>query len=403
MKKLLLLAAMVATLLVGCKNKSEVDPNYPIQVTLTLDESIDKSSVDLSTFTVKVTENKSGEEHLAKADETGKASFALPLGTYTVVAEDIIDGASTMYGRVDNVSVSKKDQIVPVKISLLRNVLDKTFVLDELYFNCNSNGFMGTYNERYFTIRNISDKVLYLDGLSFGVVGNYNTIPAENAFSEMLPDVVVLSQVYTFPGDGRTYKVEPNQSVVIAHSAINHKEGGEPGEDRSNSLDLSGADFEIYVPHEWSATVDNPEVENVLVDFSTFQAFYWDYSGSSPMVLFYIEGDRKAFIEQAKQKFENPMGFMEQDFIKLPSKWIIDGVETCAQGSLGHKGLPGFVDKSVKEFPGSGIVGQGFEGYFFYRKEIVKEDGSKTVQDTNDSANDYEVKKGGAKNYPAKK
>lgn len=394
MKKLLFIILSVLCLY-SCKDDNEAVLNQ-LSVQLTSDQPIN----DFSTFNILLTDLKSGQSYNQKADTKGKAVFSLPLGSYNIEAEYQDKGATVSYGRKDNVIFSENTQ-VEIKVVSANNAFDKTFVLDELYFNGNKNGnYDYTFYEQYFTIRNISNKPLFADGLSFGITGDFNTTEETSEMQKLLPDVVVLSQFYTIPGNGRTHKVDPGKSIVIAMSAINHKEGG----DKPNSLDLSGADFEIYV--ENAMTPDNPEVENVIVNFSTYQAFSWQYSGATPMVLFRLPENESAekFIAKNKDKFINPNSFgtMIQDYVKLPSKYIIDGVETGVINAMYHKTLPGTVDLNAFMIPGTGMPGDGFYGYFVQRKRIQSEDGHETVQDTNSGKDDFEMIKGGAKSYPKK-
>lgn len=393
MKKIILGFLLLFAVLSACKKEKDVLGKLKVQITS------EQKELNYSEFQIKVTEQKSQKVYEANANDKGIAEFSLPMGSYNILVENPKEGVSSYSGLKENFVLSK-DETVSIKVELLVASLNKSFVLDELYFNGTKNGYMPTMYEQYFTIRNISDRPLYADGLSFGVCGDFNSLEELNKMNKLLPDIVVLSQFYTLPGDGRTYKVNPNESIIIAHSAINHKEG----KNKEKSIDLSGAHFEIYVPHQHIMTTDNPEVPNVDVNFSTFEAFHWQYSGVAPMVLFRLDENPNTFAKNNKEKFANPasMGTMKQDFIKLPSKYIIDAVETGATEGFYHKVLPASVDKSKFTIPGSGMLGSGFDAHFIKRKEIIGKDGKPTVKDTNDSENDYELLTGGQKSYPKK-
>lgn len=376
------------------------DDDKDILSKLTLKIESDKTIEDFSIFQIVITESKSGLKFTGKANAEGSAIFELPMGSYGIVAEDIVDGASTMYGRVDNYTLSGLQAALSVKVQPVENALEKTFVLDELYFNGAKNGVSNTYYEQYFTIRNVSGRPLYADGLSFGICGDFNGLEGGNDFAQFLPDHVVIGQFYTIPGDGRTYKVEPNESLVIAYSAINHNENG----NQPNSLDLSGADFEVFVDYEYVQTVDNPEVANVIVNYTVHEAFYWIYSGVMPIMLFRLEEDPATFIANNKINLPNPasMGYMHHDYLKLPTNYIIDGVETGMKDQLYHKVLPTTVDRSAILIECDAYY-DGFLEQFVQRKTIVDENGNTTVQDTNNSAEDFIVNVGGQKSYPKQK
>lgn len=393
MKKVIYSLLFVLLFSCSSNNNDEVLSKLTIQVTS------DKKMSDYSSFQVVLSESKSGLKFTGKTDAKGIVEFNLPMGSYNIIAEDLIDGVSTMYGRMDNYTLAQSQATLSIAVQPIMNTLNKTFVLDELYFNGAKDGSNYSFYDQYFTIRNISDRALYADGLSFGVCGDFNGLEGGDDFSKFLPDNVVIGQFYTIPGDGRTYKVEPNKSLVIAYSAINHNEDG----NHPKSLDLSGADFEVYVDYEGTQIVDNPEVTNVIVNYTVHQAFYWIYSGVAPLVLFRLQEDPNTFIQNNKVNLPNPAsGRLHHDYLKLPTKYIIDAAETGMKDQLYHKVLPASVDKSEILIECDGYSDFGKE-QFIQRKSIVDEKGNSTVQDTNDSQKDFVVNVGGQKNYPKKK
>lgn len=393
MKKYIGLLLLSIVLFSSCSDDKESDHLSELMVQITSKEKIS----DYTTFQVTLTELQSGQTSTSKANSEGIASFKVPMGTFKVSAEDLVDGAVTMSGEVLKFIVSEHQATIELPVELVVNPSNTTFVLDELYFNGAKNGWSQTYYEQYFTIRNLSDKALYADGLSFGVAGDFNSLDVGDDMSKFLPDNVIISQFYTIPGNGKTFRVEPNGSLVIAFSAINHNEKG----DQPKSLDLSGADLEIYV--EGGMTVDNPEVPNVIVNHSIFQAFHWQYSGATPMILFRLPEDANTFIEKNTIKLPNPlsMGSMIQDYIKLPNAYIIDAVETGLAEEFYHKVLPNSVDRGSILVAGSTYG--AFLEQFVQRKSIIDKNGKETVQDTNNSTDDYILNVGGQKSYPKKK
>lgn len=405
-KFIFLFAAVVSALLfVSCGD----DDNDPKLSAFTVQITSDQAVSDYTVFQVKVTESKSGTTFTAQADASGKATFSLPLGQYDIVAEDDFNGASTMYGHTENYTLSAYQATASIKVAALIGQLDKTFVLDELYFNGDDNGnFSRTYYEGYFTIRNVSDRALYADGLSIAICGDYNNLETDE--SDPMPqyltkDSIVVTQLYTIPGDGHTYKVNPGESLVIAHSAINHKlgEDGNVDPEKPYSIDLSGADFEIYVPYEYSMTTDNQDVPNLIVDYSMNQAFNWGYGGGTPMLLVRLTDAQKTAMLNGKVKLPLPTsyGSMEMDHLLLPVSAVIDGAETGCVDNLFHKVLPDRIDRGSVLIQDDGLYG-GFCGQFVQRKRVTGANGKETVVDTNNSTNDFEVIAHGQKSYPKK-
>lgn len=407
MKKIYYIMLLLTTLAVtvSCSDDDEGAKLSELTVQLTSDNTVN----DYTKFQIKVTDLKSGKTTSLNADASGKAAFNLPLGSYNIVAEDNADGASTMYGHTENYMLSENAATVEIKLGSIINTMEKTFVLDELYFNGDKNGeYEYIYYESYLTITNVSDRPLYADGLSIAICGDYNSIEASD--SDPMPqylkkDSVVITQLYTIPGDGRTYKVEPGKSLVLAHTAINNKLDGNGNADpsKTNSIDLSGADFEFYVPYEYSMTTDNPEVPNMIVDYSMNQAFNWGYSGSTPIMLVRLDAGKKAEILANKVNLAIPAsyGMMKMDHLLLPVSSIIDGVETGAADNLFRKVLPDRVDRGSVLISSGGFSG-GFDGQFIKRKITIGTDGKSTVADTNNSTDDFEIIPHGQKSYPKK-
>lgn len=352
---------------------------------------------DYSNFQVTLTELQSGQTSTSKANSEGVVVFKVPNGTFKVMTEDLVDDAVTMSGEVLNFIVSEHKTIIELPVELVVSPNNTSFVIDELYFNGAKNGYAYTYYEQYFTIRNITNKAIYADGLSFGVAGDFNSLDVGDGMSKFLPNDIIISQFYTIPGDGKTYRVEPNASLVIAFSAINHNESG----NQPKSLDLSGADLEIYV--QGGMTVDNPEVPNVIVNHSIFEAFHWQYSGATPMILFRLPEDADTFLAKNKVKLANPlsMGSMIQDYVKLSSDYVIDAVETGLKEEFYHKVLPNAIDRGSILIAGSTY--EGFLEQFVQRKTVIDKDGKQTIQDTNNSTEDFVLNVGGQKSYPKKK
>lgn len=396
---------LVATLLlVGFTTSCSDDEDEPLGV-LTVNLSSDEAVSDYTLFTVTATELKSGTNYTATANANGQATFSLPLGAYNITAEDNVDGTSSMYGSVQNVTLIATGTQADIKLSKVSTSLEKSFVLNELYFNGDDNGDWNyVYYESYLTITNVSDQALYADGLSIAICGDYNSVESDG--SDPMPqylqrDSIVITQLYTIPGNGRTYKVEPGESLVLAHSAINHKldENGNVDSSKPYSIDLSGADFEFYVPYEYAMTTDNPEVPNMIVDYSMNQAFNWGYTGQTPIMLVHLNDADKEKVLANRVNLAIPYGYstMMMDHLVIPASCVIDGVETGGTDMFVRKVLPTSVDRSqilIDTF-------YGFEGLFLQRKQTTS-GGKTTFADTNNSAEDFEVIEHGQKSYPAK-
>lgn len=76
-------------------------------------------------------------------------------------------------------------------------------------------------------------------------------------------------------------------------------------------------------------------------------------------------------------------------FLMIPAEWVLDCVECVGSAAqLTNKHVPASLDASACYLP----MGN-FQGYALRRKEKPQEDGRLVYQDTNNSADDFEVVK----------
>lgn len=289
-----------------------------------------------------------------------------------------------------------------------------SFVFDEIYFSGDAglDGSRRVFNDQYFTICNNSSETLYADGLCIGITAGYTYLPSQSV-RKHFPKYVIASQVYSIPGSGYDVPVAPGESLVIARSARNHRAESPDPSNFVYNPDLSGADFEIYVPHKYSATRDNPQVPDLIVHHTAFEAFQWLFDGGSPIFLFRVSSP-ESFVEKNKVTFENPMWtnvapkrLRYLKGVKVPQSLIIDVVET----RLDDKSYPfrTLFAPSVAKSPTfvlpdnrNQVEGGGLQGFFLHRKDVVTSDGRKIKKDSNKSGNDFELILHGQKSYPRK-
>ncbi len=389
---IILLLCMASFTWVACDKEEETIDPMTIQITTA-------EGAPLQGYDVVLIELRTDSKYSGKTDAQGQVVLELPKGHYNALAElKDENGVLRASGHLENITITG-GATLEIPVETIEGAPRETFLLDKLYFNCSKAGeWQKAMYEEFLTITNASDAPAYCDGLSIAVCADHNTIETPGPMAAYLPNQIVVSQIYTIPGSGTEHLVKAGESIVIAHSAIDHRPGGMMGA-QPQARDLSGADFEIYVPHEYSMTVDNPEVSNMVVDYSQFQAFQWGYIGYAPMLLLRTEGDLKSYIEQNKKEFDLPGGSsMKGFFIPIPTAWVLDGVESSANPLFFRKVLPDAVDRGRIAVKGENEMMDGFNGELVQRKR----DASGKLIDTNNSSNDFEVAPIGNLHYPKK-
>lgn len=210
-----------------------------------------------------------GSEQEAVTDVSGQVRFAglLP-GLYSVSisrpirAEDVArlgdDNADvTAFGGGGLVTVSAPSTEVVMKVVAGRR---GSLVFSEFFAAMPRTSAGGWYLlGHYMEVYNNADTAIYLDGkiIARGIswLDDFPELScAVMAKWRVDPDGIWTGFRYAFPGTGRTYRLAPGATAVIATDAIDHRPFA------SGLHDLSRADFEFV----GSSDVDNPGVPNMI-------------------------------------------------------------------------------------------------------------------------------------------
>ena len=306
-------------------------------------------------------------------------------------------------------------QDVDLDLSLLAGTVGD-FVIKQIYYAGSDNRNGAIYRDQFFEIYNNTDRVLYADSLYFGRLwgkqsptddkhyyqnnGQFDWSKSlEMTGSNANSDYVYMRDLFMIPGTGQTYPVEPGKSIIIAQNALNHKvpftgnNGKEVSvKDPSLTVDLSGADFEVYfgdLPGEtpFISDIDNASVPNV--DVLVYQGNDWilDNLGRDSYVIF--KGKTRAEVSALKAYYApsiNAPGASASKYTQLPINWIMDGVEAQpnVESSQIPKKLPAAVDAGYKF-----VTDGSYSSQAIMRKTSSEVGGRKILQDSNNSSNDF--------------
>ena len=228
MKRILTLS-LAALLLLGCGGEYKnpwpgsllnlsVRPVYPDAFTGATPES----------GTVKAEEMTTGALYKANTDRDGIAEMALPAGMYRV-SFSARTGQTLLNGSKDRVLVTEDRALdLPLDLSEAGSI-----VIKELYVGgCSKAPEEGTYqSDQYVLLHNNDSETAYLDSLCFGTLSPYNATGTNSwlirdpetgdlTFPDFVPVVTV---VWRFPGNGRTWPLQPGEDALIAlRGAIDH-------------------------------------------------------------------------------------------------------------------------------------------------------------------------------------
>lgn len=307
-------------------------------------------------------------------------SWELTSNRYSeLTGDNITVSGATVTGTI-NTQLISQDAIVdlPTQVAVNRDI-----IISKVYYagskdNNNKNYIAGKYIELY----NQSDRDIDVSGLYIGLVETESN-PAytlENLRTAFNDSIVLLKQLFQIPGESAV-KLAPGKTLLIANSAIDHSGKGQY---ENNLLE---ADFEAKDAS--GKTVNNPAVPGLSLIYTVYPAISnMNILNGGPcgLVIFRTTTDI-----QAMGKTYSYGKTSGNEWIKLPKRYIIDGVDIIRKKNTG-------VDISSKRMGADIDAGyiniesvNGYTGEVVYRKTSRTTNGKKLLLDTNNSSQDFQV------------
>jgi len=377
------LGTMLLLLLAGCQLQ-EVPYTH---VVVTLSIPADALQAGKAGYEVKLTNVATAKSQLLTTDSTGIITVSTEEGLYNVE----VSGQKTLMTTVSNGTAQQTyTQTVDIRGLVEKSLVTGTdvnlevplqiaqkgngFVIQEIYFTGSTTPAKGSYyQDQFISIYNNSDSVLYADGLS--IVESTHLSNSAVAEYTNYPNDLIVGALYTIPGTGTTYPVQPGGTIVIASLAINHTTAN-----ANSPADLSGANFEWY---DGGKDVDVPEVPNLIRNFC-YSNTIWvlHVKGYHAYAIFKAPGNYADFLAANTISVQTASG-SSVSRVKVLNLLIQDGVELGTAGTIGSKSLSSSIDVSYTYCDGSYI------GKSVRRKILEWKNGRAVLQDTNNSGKDF--------------
>ncbi|MEA4840085.1 MAG: DUF4876 domain-containing protein [Bacteroidales bacterium] len=375
--------ALAACLMTGCRLQEVPFTNAVIHLSLP-DEALPGG---YDGYQVTLTNIATGRSQSDSTDAEGVTSIRVEEGVYKIEVSGVKTLETTVNVGSSQQTITQKVQIsgllekalvigetfeatIPLFVSLQSN----GFVIKEIYYTGSTTPKSGSYyQDQYIEIYNNSDSVLYADGLT--IVESTHLSSKDVPEFVDYPNDLIAGVLYTVPGDGTTYPVQPGKSIVIASLGINHT-----AVNANSPADLSKADFEWF---DNGTDVDVPEVTNMIRAFCYSNTIWiMHVKGYHAYAIFKPESSISDFVTQNTVNVMTASGSTVTR-VKVPNSMILDGVELGTAGTIGSKSLSSSIDVSYTYCDGSYI------GKSVRRKVLKWENGRVILQDTNNSAKDF--------------
>jgi len=388
-KTILLLIMVTSSLLWACKKRDTGVQTATVQVSVKYPNNYSEQNV--ANAEVKLTSKSIGSVISSFTSSSGIAVFQdiIP-GTYDITVTKVLTStdAQTLTGisQTLTLNASKTDvSIDPTAGSSIELKLSGSaagnLLIKEVYYPASKTASGGTYfSDQFVEIYNNSTDVIFLDGLCiadiFGNSGLINTTSQPSPFKTDA-DHSYASNVWRIPGTGKQFPLNPGTSIVIAQDGVNHKEATL---NPNSPVDLSKADWETYNERPDNRDADAPGVPNLEKVYFT-GGFDWLITVFGPgLIIFRTEDFSKL------EKLTAPGSTSTTQYVKIPNSIVIDAFEALKDaGSASYKRIPVALDA------GFVFASNTYTSESFRRKTRSTINGRRVLQDTNNSANDFEL------------
>ena len=364
---------------VACE-EDEVAKKYQVTVNVSCESASIADMKNLSAVAV----GDNGNE-IAGTVQDSIITFNLAAGAYAITATAQDD----FYNYAGSARTSVVDKDVDLSINLAQSKPSGTIIFKEIYTTGVSDFY---WTDGFYELVNNSDEVQYLDGIILGIVTNgYGDISSWADSLGNLPDYYPMtsSTVY-FPGNGEDYPLFPGQSVVCATRPLNHAARELTEADTQSPVDLSNADWDIYIPQSEQDT-DVPNIPNMLVAYRTFGFDFMPATAGQSLILAKLP--KGMTVEDFVADPENIKKPAYTAALCIPSDYVIDAVdiiyynaEQAINKVILDKDDAGYTYYSGKD---DEWTDPNYSGRSLRRKCTKVENGRAYFADTNNSSNDF--------------
>lgn len=430
MRQLLIFGFLITTIVFSCR-KSDIEIVKTVSLTVQVGYNAEDSTLGLSkaNLPVKLTNLVSGQDYTANTNANGVAVFAsIAPSSYTIsvannlTAEQYL-AATGVYASSNVAFNATETQAINVNSNVrlqLQGGKVGNLIIKQFYYAGSNTSTGALFRDQFVEVYNNSNEIIYLDSLYFGntwqsvtrltaggVPIDWSTSPGMSTTNgDPNKDFIYARYLFMIPGTGKQHPLSPGKSFIIAANALNHTQPYTMNDglvqgitNPALTVDLSKVDYETYLveydrsqytgtgtfsPYKWD--VDNPQIPNVdIIHIRQGNEWTMDATGREDFFIF------KASTAQSVTSWPrysipgSPTSFCAQ--VKVSD--IIDGVEilTPLEANRLPKRLPVSIDAA-----GTFVTGGQYSSQSLIRKTVKTVEGRRILQDTNNSANDFETK-----------
>ncbi|MDE5886949.1 MAG: DUF4876 domain-containing protein [Muribaculaceae bacterium] len=395
MRKFLYILPIVAMFLgfASCSSDDEVI-RHTLTVNVQLPSELQTKASETQPASLYVTAFNTSTSQSSVAPVNGNsAALELIPGTYNITVSGELESYN-INGVKTGVDVFSNKSVT---IDLIATV-PSTLVFKEVYFS-GVNAYY--FQDAFYEIYNNTDEVQYLDGVIMGIV-DFGFAPSssdKSLNSVWMADgkyidgkYPLTSHVQCFPGSGQEYPIQPRTSIVVAANPMNHTarvlaEGDDP-----SPVDLTNADWQLYVDLTGFITDTKFEgVPNMTNIWKTWGREMMPATDGQPIILAKLPAgvDPVAYAADASSVAPVPGG--TNNCFMIPVDCVLDAIDIVNADPADHvKRIEAKDDAGMTWVSGANGGSGSYTGKSLRRKVAgFTIDGKAILKDTNNSTNDF--------------
>lgn len=388
--KFILAAALMGGMSAGfvsCSDDDNPVVYYPVSVSVNLPSEIASATVNDEEYQFRNVSTNEVKTFTSAADiELTEGLYDITYTAHVTMENGV---ATTMRAMAQGVKITAGENVV--NLTAYNTIEANDLIIAEVFNTGTTNATGGQNRDTYIKLYNNTDKVIYADGITM-FESDFSTVQKYDYDPDVMPTHVVVRTLFTVPGDGTRFPVQPGEYFLMCDRA-------NPASD--NSFDLTHADVEWYdeSPVASQQDTDNPDVPNMDKIFSYSRSITILDQSQRAFGIARLGVNGEKFLEDyaytATYELVTAAGsfaMTKKDCYKLPNEWVLDVVNVAPRDNYAWNVTSPALDC------GWSYVGQNSADKTRFFKSMrrkmlyLNEAGNPVLKDTNNSTEDFNAR-----------
>lgn len=388
--KFILAAALMGGMSAGfvsCSDDDNPVVYYPVSVSVNLPSEIASATVNDEEYQFRNVSTNEVKTFTSAADiELTEGLYDITYTAHVTMENGV---ATTMRAMAQGVKITAGENVVT--LTAYNTIEANDLIIAEVFNTGTTNATGGQNRDTYIKLYNNTDKVIYADGITM-FESDFSTVQKYDYDPDVMPTHVVVRTLFTVPGDGTRFPVQPGEYFLMCDRA-------NPASD--NSFDLTHADVEWYDESQVASQqdTDNPDVPNMDKIFSYSRSITILDQSQRAFGIARLGVNGEKFLEDyaytATYELVTAAGsfaMTKKDCYKLPNEWVLDVVNVAPRDNYAWNVTSPALDC------GWSYVGQNSADKTRFFKSMrrkmlyLNEAGNPVLKDTNNSTEDFNAR-----------